>query len=135
LLTNLSVYKEKNLSSIEIDVVYLNGWVAIYQFLISAALAVPAGYASSLKPHEIPQNFADGAKCYAGINSITTGEHKDNCELIAPLFVTLYLCFNVAYNILIIMILKYGSSNILWLAMTIMVPLVSNRSVTLISLG
>ena len=28
-----------------------------------------------------------------------------------------------AYNILIIMILKWGSSNILWLAMTIMVPL------------
>lgn len=33
------------------------------------------------------------------------------------------MLFNVAYNILIIFILKYGSANILWLAMTVMVPL------------
>jgi hypothetical protein len=43
----------------------------------------------------------------------------------SPVYVTLYLFFNVMYNILIIMILKYGSSNILWLAMTIMVPMVN----------
>jgi hypothetical protein len=42
----------------------------------------------------------------------------------APLFVNLYLFFNVGYNLLIIMILKYGSANLLWLAMTLMVPLV-----------
>jgi hypothetical protein len=30
---------------------------------------------------------------------------------------------SAGYNILIILILKYGSANILWLAMTIMVPL------------
>jgi len=122
-MTLSSVYKEKNLNDVEIDVVYLNGWVAIYQFITCAALAVPAGYASGLTPSEIPKNFADGAKCYIGLNTITTGNNPDNCELVGPLFVTLYLCFNVAYNILIIMILKYGSSNILWLAMTLMVPL------------
>jgi hypothetical protein len=33
------------------------------------------------------------------------------------------LVFNIGYNILIIFILKYGSANILWLAMTVMVPL------------
>ena len=31
--------------------------------------------------------------------------------------------FNIGYNILIIFILKYGSANILWLALTVMVPL------------
>lgn len=31
--------------------------------------------------------------------------------------------FNLNYNVLIILILKYGSSNILWLAMTVMVPM------------
>jgi len=111
------------LNDIEIDVVYLNGWVAVYQFITCAALAIPAGYASSLTPSQIPTNFIDGAKCYIGINSITTGQQPDNCALVGPLFVTLYLIFNVTYNILIIMILKYGSSNILWLAMTLMVPL------------
>jgi len=47
----------------------------------------------------------------------------DQCYFKAPLFVTVYMGFNVAYNILIIFILKYGSANILWLAMTVMVPL------------
>lgn len=122
-MTLSSVYKEKNLNDVEIDVVYLNGWVAVYQFITCAALAVPAGYASGLTPDQIPGNFADGARCYIGVNSITEGTNPDNCYLIGPLFVSLYLAFNVGYNILIIMILKYGSSNLLWLAMTLMVPM------------
>lgn len=61
-------------------------------------------------------------KCYAGVNSIDSGDNEDDCTA-APIFVNVYLCFNIAYNILIILILKYGSANVLWLAMTIMVPL------------
>ena len=41
----------------------------------------------------------------------------------ATLYVAAYIVFNVVYNLLIIFILKFGSANILWLAMTIMVPL------------
>jgi hypothetical protein len=40
-----------------------------------------------------------------------------------PLFVSLYIFVNVLYNILIILILKYGSANLLWLALTLRVPL------------
>jgi len=123
-MTLSSVYKEKALGEVEIDVVYMNGWIAVYQVIISVALAVPSAYASSLTPKELPDNMWNGAKCYVGINSITGGTHPDDCSM-APLYVTLYLFFNVLYNILIIMILKYGSSNILWLAMTIMVPMVN----------
>lgn len=47
----------------------------------------------------------------------------DNCNPQAPLFVNIYLVFNQFYNLLIIMILKYGSSNLLYLALTLMVPL------------
>jgi len=122
-----SVYKEKALGEQEIDVVYLNGYVAIFQFLISIPLAIPSAYATNLTLSELPKNFIDGAKCYAGINSITNPTYSssiwaDACSD-APLFVNLYIGFNVLYNVLIIMILKYGSSNILWLAMTLMVPL------------
>jgi len=126
-MTLSSVYKEKALGEVEIDVVYMNGWIAIYQFIISVALAIPSAYASNITIEQLPANFADGAKCYVGINSIlhtTDSVQADDCHS-APLYVTLYLFFNVMYNILIIMILKYGSSNILWLAMTIMVPLVN----------
>jgi hypothetical protein len=61
-------------------------------------------------------------KCYGGVNTIDDDDNEDDCAD-APLFVNLYLVFNIAYNILIILILKYGSANVLWLAMTIMVPL------------
>ena len=47
----------------------------------------------------------------------------DDCAVYAPLFVTIYLVFNQAYNLLIILIIKYGSSNLLFMALTIMVPL------------
>lgn len=35
----------------------------------------------------------------------------------------MYLGFNLVYNILIVVILKYGSANILWMASTVIVPL------------
>ena len=41
----------------------------------------------------------------------------------SPLFVTLYLAFNIGYNILIILIIKFGSASLLFMALTIMVPL------------
>lgn len=39
------------------------------------------------------------------------------------MFVCCYLVFNQAYNLLILLILKYGSANILWMSFTLMVPL------------
>ena len=56
-----------------------------------------------------------------GIDSVKTGAHADHCWPTAPIYVTLYLLFNIVYNILIILILKYGSANILFMAMTITV--------------
>ena len=38
-----SVYKEKALGEVDIDVVYLNGWVAIFQCLIAIPLCIPSG--------------------------------------------------------------------------------------------
>lgn len=37
-----NVYKEKALGEADIDVVYLNGWVAVYQFLFGIAVCIPA---------------------------------------------------------------------------------------------
>jgi hypothetical protein len=124
-MTLSSVYKEKALGEVEIDVVYMNGWIAVYQLIMTLILAVPSAYASSLTVEQLPENIWGGAKCYAGYNSVFKehGDIKvDHCGM-APIYVTLYIFFNVLYNILIIMILKYGSANILWLAMTFMVPL------------
>lgn len=126
-----SIYKEIALGETELDPVYLNAWIAVFQFLFSIPLAVPSGYASDppVDAQELPKNLYDGLQCYVGISNIDCADdddddcHTDKCFIYGPLFVNIYLCFNVLYNILIIMILKWGSANILWLAMTVMVPL------------
>ena len=151
-----SVFKEKALGDCEIDVVYLNGWVAVFQLLFTIVMAVPAAYTSGLTVEDVPSNFLGGIKCYAGIDSNSPGPNgttyidslhggPHQCAFLQPsdggaedrsphlpqcddcasstVFVSVYLLFNIGYNLLIILILKFGSSNVLWLAMTVMVPL------------
>ena len=121
-----SVYKEKALGETEIDVVYLNGWVAVYQFLFSIPLCVPSSMVIGMYPQDIIPNLWGGAKCWVGVNTIVAGNAKglppDDCSA-APLFYNLYLAFNVVFNILIVVILKHGSANIMWMASTVIVPL------------
>ena len=57
-----SVYKEKALGDVDIDVTYLNGWVAFYQLCFCIPLAVPSAWASGLKVEEIPRNMYDGGR-------------------------------------------------------------------------
>lgn len=90
---------------------------AVYQFIISFPLLVPSGLASDVAPSDLGANLWAGMRCYVGFNT----SDSDNCGL-APLFANLYILFNLAYNVLIVAMLKYGSSNILWLCLTIQVP-------------
>lgn len=120
-----SVYKEQALGETEIDIMYLNGWVAVFQSLFAIPLCLPSAQVINIAFSEIIPNMYGGAKCLMGINSITDRpdiHQNDACEM-APLYVSLYLAFNVVYNILIVVILKHGSANILWMASTVIVPL------------
>lgn len=111
-----SVYKEKALGEAELDAVFLNGWVAVFQFCVAIPLTIPAAMVGDppVEPDHLLSSLYDGMKCYLGENTIMDGPHKDDCEK-ATLYVTTYLLFNVTYNLLIILILKFGSANILWL--------------------
>jgi hypothetical protein len=126
-MTLSSVYKQIALGERDLDPVFLNGWIAIFQFLFSLPLAIPAALVSDppVSLADLPTNLANGAKCFVGISSRSSSndDHPDDCYPFAPTFVSLYLVFNILYNILVILILKYGSANILWLSFTIMVPL------------
>lgn len=120
-----SVYKEKALGEMEIDVVYLNGWVAIFQFLFAIPLCIPSAQVINVPIDGILPNMYGGALCWMGIDTIkdaSPGMQPDDCSS-APLFVSLYLVFNIIYNLLIVVILKHGSANILWMASTVIVPL------------
>ena len=131
-MTLSSVYKEISLGETELDPMYLNGMISFFQLIFSLFLCWPAGYAGDPPVHagQLPQNIVDGGKCLFGMDTIDCevdeddGEcYEDNCYLRGPVFVFCYLVFNQLYNLLIILILKYGSANVLWLAMTVMVPL------------
>ena len=56
-----SVYKEIALGEMEIDVVYLNGWVAVFQFLMAIPLVIPSGDAYHTDPSPLSRNhFSSG---------------------------------------------------------------------------
>jgi hypothetical protein len=66
-----NVYKEKALGEMDIDVVYLNGYVSLFQFLFALPLVVPSAWASNLTVAQIPKNLYDGARCSMGINTVS----------------------------------------------------------------
>ena len=120
------IYKERYSDQHEVDSVYINAWIAIFQTMFSVVLAVPAGYLTSppVPMSKLPKNFRDGLKCYFGIGSIKTGCHPDQyCELWGPVFSNVFLLVNAAYAIFAILILKHGSANLMFLALTLMVPI------------
>lgn len=52
-----SVYKEKALGEVDIDVVYLNGWVSVFQSLVAIPLSIPSAYASGMTIADIIPNM------------------------------------------------------------------------------
>jgi hypothetical protein len=61
-----SVYKESALRGEDIDVVYLNGWVAVFQFAIGLPLLWPSALASNLPLADLAPNLVDGFWCFMG---------------------------------------------------------------------
>jgi CRT-like, chloroquine-resistance transporter-like len=102
----------------------LNGWIVVFQTMYSFILAVPAGMASTpaVLPKDVPQNLLDGVKCYLDINTIEDGCHPDDCSS-AALYFNLSICVNVFYILAAMFVVKWGSTSLLFLGLTIMVPL------------
>lgn len=118
-----TIYKELVLDD-HMDPVFLNGWIVVFQTMYSFILAVPAGMASTpaVLPKDVPQNLLDGVKCYLDINTIEDGCHPDDCSS-AALYFNLSICVNVFYILAAMFVVKWGSTSLLFLGLTIMVPL------------
>jgi drug/metabolite transporter (DMT)-like permease len=119
-----SVYKQVALQ-VQLDPILVNGWVAVFQFLCGIPLAIPAGLASSpkVKPWDLPSNWLGATEClFVQSNSIESGCHPDECGQ-AALWVHLGLLSSAAYTVSMMFVLKYGSSSLLYLGLTLMVPL------------
>jgi hypothetical protein len=51
-----SVYKEKALGDVDLDSIYLNGWVALFQFLIGLPLTFPSALAVEVQGAPLPMS-------------------------------------------------------------------------------
>jgi len=66
-----AVYKQVVFEDNDLDVWYLNGWVALFQFIVGLAYAPLAAVMTGLELHDIPQNFWDGIRCvFAEMNFV-----------------------------------------------------------------
>lgn len=125
-MTLSSLYKEITLEDVELDPLYLNGWTAFFQLFYSLAMAVPAGMSFSppVHPSELPHHLQDAWQCYYyGKGTVDTGCHPD--DLCAQAFWLFNINFILVcmFTILVVYMLKYGSTSLLFLAYTIQVPL------------
>jgi hypothetical protein len=108
-----SVYKEIALGEMEIDVVYLNGWVAVFQFIMAVPLVIPSSAVIGMPMSAIMPNMWSGLDCYMGRNTITAENQAeygafpvDDCTD-SYFYTNAYIFFNVVYNVLMILVLKY----------------------------
>eukprot|EP01027_Heterolobosea_sp_BB2_P008927 GEZU01013221.1.p1 GENE.GEZU01013221.1~~GEZU01013221.1.p1 ORF type:complete len:315 (-),score=110.10 GEZU01013221.1:184-1128(-) len=127
------VYKEIAFKSQPMDIYYLNAWISLWQFIFGL-LFFPIQFIKifgGLTLKEIPYSLYWGAKCFIGINTIKNpgpNQVADNCAHGfggLPVFipVLMYLFFNIGYNIFLLLVLKYGSAALMYIASTVNLPL------------
>jgi hypothetical protein len=64
------VYKEIALGKNDLNGMYLNGWVAIFQVIFTFIISVPSVYAQpGLTIKDLWPNFINGFKCLGGMRS------------------------------------------------------------------
>lgn len=135
-----SIYKESYSEENEIDPIYWNLWICTFQTIYSIIFAVPAGYISEprVPANEFLGNFWGGFRCTLGYdtyNNDTDGVdvedsaeegglfRPDNCHVWGPLYFTLFSISSFGFNILEVLLLTYGGANIMFLAMTLILPI------------
>jgi hypothetical protein len=121
-----TVYKQVALQTASsMDPIVISGWVSLFQFICGLFLVIPSGLVSSprVNPFEIGSNWLDGMGClFARINSVDSGCHPDDCSR-AALWVHLSLANSAVYALSMLFVLKYGSCDLMYLGLTLVVPL------------
>lgn len=125
-MTLSSLYKEITVSKVEVEPLYMNGWTAFFQLFYSLALAVAAApiFSPPIAPHELPRHLLDAWDCYYhGRGTVDHGCHLDDeCGKAFWLW-NINFAIVVLYTVFSVLLLKYGSTSLLYLALTITVPL------------
>jgi len=132
-----NVYKDIAFKAVDMDVWYLQFWDVFWQsvfgtmlFPINTILPPPA----NVSWQQIPGNMHSGLLCLMGNNQIVPDGTATSCDLphaTQPcdacenswFILLIYMAINVAYNVFILLVIKYGSATVLSIAQTVRLPL------------
>lgn len=128
-----SVYKEVAFSDVDLDVNYLQGWVALFQLLVGFFI-VPLNTLSILGSQRItwsqmPAVLINGSKClFTRTNCVVEncgGINQPPCDNCASSWIPVftYLLFNIFYNLFTVLVIKHGSAALSILIATLKLPL------------
>eukprot|EP00531_Pseudo-nitzschia_arenysensis_P018540 CAMPEP_0116154706 /NCGR_PEP_ID=MMETSP0329-20121206/21924_1 /TAXON_ID=697910 /ORGANISM="Pseudo-nitzschia arenysensis, Strain B593" /LENGTH=596 /DNA_ID=CAMNT_0003651705 /DNA_START=74 /DNA_END=1864 /DNA_ORIENTATION=- len=121
-----TVYKQVALQTASsMHPIVISGWVSLFQLICGLFLVVPSGLVSSprLYPLDIGSNWRNGMGClFSSVNSVDTGCHPDDCSR-AALWVHVSLANSAVYALSMLFVLKYGSCDLMYLGLTLVVPL------------
>ncbi|KAL8440585.1 hypothetical protein Efla_006863 [Eimeria flavescens] len=129
------VVKEVAFRGVQMNTSFLQFWVALFQFVVGFVL-LPLTSLPLLGSEGVPLNqlwgrLVDGGRCLFGVNSIlppgcgpAVGLACDACEG-AWVEVLVYVLFNLIYNVCAMLVLKHCGATVLFLVMTVRLPLTS----------
>eukprot|EP01129_Flabellula_baltica_P002059 TRINITY_DN11919_c0_g1_i1.p1 TRINITY_DN11919_c0_g1~~TRINITY_DN11919_c0_g1_i1.p1 ORF type:complete len:385 (-),score=64.50 TRINITY_DN11919_c0_g1_i1:13-1125(-) len=118
-----NVYKEYSLKETELDVWYLNAWVATFQLLLGALtfwmvfINVFSDNAN-IVPSTLGAYLFDATSCFMGFNT----RPNDLCNE-APVVFMIYMVFNMTYNITLLYVFQKGSATLAVVASALRVAL------------
>jgi len=130
-----AVFKEVAFRDVEMNVNYMQFWVALWQFTIGFFL-VPLQSLLILGPQTVPlarigETFENGYFCLVfGRNSIVLdcgGPGQMPCDNCGGAWVAVasYCLVNIAYNVFSLLVVKYGGATISFLVSTLRLPITS----------
>jgi len=96
-------------------------WINAFEFLFALPLVLAVIPVQGISIDNIPSNVENGYKCLLTGNNSDTG---DQCPYVGFWYLT-FIIFLVADKVNQALILKYNSSNLMWLASTFGIPLSS----------
>jgi drug/metabolite transporter (DMT)-like permease len=123
------VYKQYAFT-VDIEANYLQAWVAFWQFLFGLVLAPTNAFAflgqSQIPLKEIPVTVYNGFKCMIGINTVISDCTENVCDDCSGSWIPLviYLAFNMAMNVALVLVIKYGGANMYNLVGALALPLI-----------
>ena len=117
-----SVFKEYALQ-VDMDIFYMNFWIALFQFIVAVPFTPLIYMANGTNVSEIGDNIVNGLECIFRPNdSADRVDETSNCDLAGKVF-GIYFAIIVVFNCVILVVMRLGSSALVWAASTLALPL------------